>query len=201
MEIQQQVISAWDNVRKMLSSRGAEIANTSIGDREVAALADEHSTFGVAVNPETVVVFHTALQPLKKTEVFEAAGDAKHIVLVVNTKSSGGSASTKLNNATVKSLEQEVGKRQSTLEIWTLKEAQYNVTDHRLVPGHFKLSESEVETVMQDLCVKNRALLPAISQSDPIARYMRLQPGDVVRIERPSPTAGRAIAYRCCRTA
>lgn len=202
MEIQQQVVRAWDTVRKMLSDRGVEVANRAVGDLEIAALSDEHSTFGVAVNPDVVAVFHTAIQPLKKNDVFEAAGEAKHIVLVVNTKSSGASgASTKLNNATVKSLEQEVAKLQSTLEIWTLKEVQYDVSAHRLVPKHFKLPEAEVEKVLQDLCVKNRALLPAISQSDPVARYMRLQPGDVVRIERPSPTSGRAIAYRCCRRA
>lgn len=196
MDVQQQVVRAWDTVREMLADRHIEVANASVGDREIAALADEHSTFGVSVNPSTVVVFHTALQPLKKTEVFDAAGEATHVVLVVNTTNS-----TKLNNATVKSLEQEVARRQSSLEIWTLKEVQYNVTRHRLVPLHVKLSESEVEKVLADICVKNRALLPAISQTDPVARYMRLQPGDVVRIERPSPTSGRAIAFRCCRRA
>jgi DNA-directed RNA polymerase subunit H (RpoH/RPB5) len=31
-----------------------------------------------------------------------------------------------------------------------------------------------------------------------MARYLGLQHGDLVRVERPSPTAGKAVVYRAC---
>jgi DNA-directed RNA polymerase subunit H (RpoH/RPB5) len=200
MEIEHQVVRSWNTVRKMLSDRGHDMSET-IGDVEVAALAAEHSTFGVEAVAGLAVVFHTAQQSIKKSEMFSSAGDAKHVVLVINTKVSGAAAAAKPNNATVKSLEQEARARDTRLEIWTLKETQYNVTEHELVPKHVKLTPEEADKVLVELCVKNRALLPAISSNDPVARYLLLQAGDVVRIERPSPTSGKSIAYRCCRRA
>lgn len=199
MDIEQQVVRSWNNVRKMIADRGHDVSEIGVGDLEVSALAREHSTFGVTAVDDIAVVFHTAQQSVKKPDVFNSAGDAKHIILVVNTKNSGSVAASKPNNATVKSLEQEAKNRESKLEIWTLKETQYNVTEHHLVPKHVKITAEEAEKVMSDLCIKNRYMLPAISNTDPVARYLLLQVGDIVRIERPSPTSGRAIAYRCCR--
>lgn len=199
MDIEQQVVRAWNNVRQMLEDRGHEVAGAP-GDLEVAALAGENGTFGVTAAEGVRVVFHVSQQSTKlKQEVFAAAGEARHAVLVLNTRTSGSAGASKPNNTTVKSLEQEARLKEMGLEIWTLKETQYNVTRHALVPRHVKLEPDEAEGVLEQLCVKNRYLLPAISHTDPVSRYLLLTPGDIVRIERPSPTAGQAVVYRCCR--
>jgi DNA-directed RNA polymerase subunit H (RpoH/RPB5) len=206
MDVTEAVVRAWAVVREMLADRGEALdACDGVGDVEVAALAAAGPTFGVAVNASLAAVFHGATQTVKKADVFAAAGAATRVLLVLNTQPYGAASTpasvAKPNIATVKSLEHEAAARGVALEIFTLRELQYNISRHAMVPRHVRLTAEEERALLRDLCLKAKTQLPSISKTDPVARYLGLAPGDVVRIERPSLTSGRSIAYRCCRRA
>ena len=70
-----------------------------------------------------------------------------------------------------------------------------NITKHVLVPKHTILTPEEKSNLMKRYRLKSDQL-PRIHKSDPIARYLGAVPGQVLKIIRPSETAGRYISYR-----
>jgi len=69
------------------------------------------------------------------------------------------------------------------------------ISDHVLIPKHEKLNDSEKKAVLELYGITEKEL-PLISVSDPALAEMKVKTGDVIKIERNSPTAGVSIFYR-----
>ncbi|NOZ81483.1 MAG: DNA-directed RNA polymerase subunit H [DPANN group archaeon] len=66
---------------------------------------------------------------------------------------------------------------------------------HVLIPKHLKVSEREKKELLERYHITLKEL-PKILLSDPAIAHLGLEPDDVVKIIRPSPTAGEAVYYR-----
>ncbi len=67
--------------------------------------------------------------------------------------------------------------------------------EHKLVPHHEILDEKETKKILAEYNIEKEQL-PKILVSDPAAVAIKAKVGDVIRIIRESPTAGKAVFYR-----
>jgi DNA-directed RNA polymerase subunit H (RpoH/RPB5) len=71
----------------------------------------------------------------------------------------------------------------------------FNIFSHVLVPKHEILPKEEVTLLLKKYRIKPYQL-PHVRASDPVIRLIGGKIGDVIKIDRESPTAGKATFYR-----
>jgi DNA-directed RNA polymerase subunit H len=75
------------------------------------------------------------------------------------------------------------------------KKNQVLVPDHVYVPKHEIMSKKEAEEVLEKYNCKQTEL-PLIFANDPAILGLGVKPGDMIKITRKSPTAGKSLYFR-----
>jgi DNA-directed RNA polymerase I, II, and III subunit RPABC1 len=78
------------------------------------------------------------------------------------------------------------------IELFIQEELQYNITKHRLVPEHIRLSPDEAKEFKEKFGLRH----PAILLTDPISRFFAYKRGDVIKIMRKTGRGDPFVTYR-----
>ena len=73
--------------------------------------------------------------------------------------------------------------------------ASFDLFEHELVPTHIIVAEGEIKLVLEHYGIE-KGQLPRILRDDPAVKVLGARPGQVIRIEHISPTAGKTYYYR-----
>jgi DNA-directed RNA polymerase subunit H (RpoH/RPB5) len=184
-----EVQRAMRTMRAMFDARGLELGDLEGLDAgEVERMVTMLDMFHVRAGPRDIVVI---LRRLKNSDLVKAAAaidEGRRAAAIVISKE-------KLSGVNVKCLHDNFGRH---AEHFNLQDLQVDIARHVLVPRHTILPRAEVDELLKGLMIKSKAQLPSILESDAMARYIGAHPGDVIRIERKSPTAGETLFYRHC---
>ena len=153
-------------------------------------------------------------------EYIKKYGNMKNIILIFNDDVISVPIMSQLNR--YDKMFQKIG---GQLQFFYTKQLMYNPTKHEYVPEHIKLSEEEKvdimkkeekvdimekeetvdimekeETVdiMKKYMIRSKLYMPVILHSDPIAKWLGLKQGDIVKIIRYNENSGISFYYRCC---
>jgi DNA-directed RNA polymerase subunit H (RpoH/RPB5) len=87
--------------------------------------------------------------------------------------------------------------REQYVEVFKTFQLMLDIQSHDIVPKHIRLTESEKEEFLTNYNVKIKDM-PRIYSGDPMAKYLNLQPRDIVKVIRYSETAGYVPTYLVC---
>jgi len=90
-------------------------------------------------------------------------------------------------------------KRNLRLSFFFSESTQMNPLNHYLVPPHEIVPKDDHDVLMKSMYVTQKSQFPLIRyHEDPITRVIGATPGDIIKITRPSPSAGEYVVYRVC---
>lgn len=188
-----EIIQAYGTIRSMLTDR-----ETPGCDQDLKAISSED----VVATAGNSTVFHVDLPTCKHRILFDLAVRFKLVEVrksLEDTEADLDVVILVVFNKPTTAAQKSINELKRDIQIFTLGELQYNVTDHVLVPKHVPIrSEVQIREILRRYQLPDRNKMPLIPSTDPVARYLALKPGQLVCITRPSPSCGVYVSYRCC---
>jgi DNA-directed RNA polymerase subunit H len=93
----------------------------------------------------------------------------------------------------------EKERRKLRVSFFSIDTIVVNPMKHVLVPKHEIVPQDQHKALMDSMYITAKSKFPEIKfHIDPIARCIGAVPGDIIKITRPSASAGESIIYRVC---
>tara|TARA_Y100000389_G_scaffold5281_1_gene4989 strand:- start:3356 stop:3943 length:588 start_codon:yes stop_codon:yes gene_type:complete len=176
-------------LKEMLEDRNIETSSiNSITELELIKLYNENQTFDVKINDELKVIYYMANKiKIQNIKPFIDEENDKTIIFI---------SKEKLTTNNYKSFS-DFKDKNINFQFFFINELLFNIYKHEYVPEHKVITDTkEIEDIKTKYLLKNLYQLPLILNTDPVCKYLDIKSGSVVKITRPSPTAGEYILYR-----
>lgn len=184
-----QLIVSFNIIKQMFADRGVDAtALMSVTNEELIDMSADSNHFTVNVNDKMQLMYIFGKH--KASDILNIVKESDMDYMLIVSKD-------KLNITFYKNV-MNGNESKTKIQLFFIRELMFNPYRHELVPKHEILSKEEADHVTKLLNLKSKAQLPLIFQDDPIARYLFVRSGQVVRIVRNSSTSGLYYYYRYC---
>jgi DNA-directed RNA polymerase subunit H (RpoH/RPB5) len=194
------------NLKEMLKDRGDDISlfeehELSIdkddyeNDKNVIELQTSNTTiiFALTKNLRKIIISELKICDTDIDIFIKKYSNKKNIILIFNNDTISQPLISQLNK-----YDKLFQKNNGLLQYFHLKQLMFNPTKHEYVPKHEKLTENEIDDLMKEYMIKSKLYMPVILHNDPIAKWLGLKQGDIVKITRYNENSGLSFYYRSC---
>jgi DNA-directed RNA polymerase subunit H (RpoH/RPB5) len=189
MNNQQAIVKSFNTIIEMLKDRKMDVSQINQTAVANGLFQSSLSNVSFKIQIENISIIYYLNTKFKLSEMRKILGDNIDTdlmyIFIVNDKISLSNMKS-FNGLLI------------NFQIFHIKELQFNITKHILVPKHEKINDQEIQEILTTFSLKTKFQLPLILKSDPMSRYLGLKGGDVVRVTRNSPASGEYFVYRCC---
>jgi DNA-directed RNA polymerase subunit H (RpoH/RPB5) len=195
-----------NNLKDMLKCRGDDI--TLFEEHEASIDKDKYDNDACCIEFETsnTTLIFALTKKTRKNIIDELKDDdantgnfvKKHkgkpnIILIFNNDTVSLPLISQLNK-----YDKLFQKNGGMLQYFQIKQLMFNPTKHEYVPQHIKLREDEIADFMKKYMIRSKLDMSRIYPNDPIAKWLGLKYGDIVKIIRYNENSGESFYYRSC---
>ena len=198
-----QITKSRNNVLDQLEKRGYDVDNYKGASIAQVHVMFQNSQLDMLVeNPNTgrkaYVKYHLG-KSLRSNNIMDMIDDlytldtilTKQDDLIIIAKDPA-------NDSMERHLRELWAKMKYLITVIGLKQLQFNVLEHTLVPPHRVLTSEEAAEIKKKYNIVDDSQLPDISRFSPVSLALGIRPGEICEILRPSKTAITAPFYRIC---
>jgi DNA-directed RNA polymerase subunit H (RpoH/RPB5) len=197
------------NIEDMLVNRGDDVS--SFNEILLSLSKEDFESDKLVINVQTLntTILYALSKNLRKNIINELKeklkdgdnikdftnkyGGKNNIILVFNNESISTAVKSQLNK-----YDKIFQKNGGHPQYFSSQQLMFNPTKHEYVPKHTKLTEEEVKEFMKEYLARSKMHMHVILQNDPIAKWIGLKHGDIVRIDRYNENSGESFSYRSC---
>jgi DNA-directed RNA polymerase subunit H (RpoH/RPB5) len=197
------------NIEEMLIDRGDDVS--SFKEILLSLSKEDFESDKLVINVQTLntTILYALSKNLRKNIIVELKeklkdsdnikdftnkyGGKNNVILVFNNESISTAVKSQLNK-----YDKIFQKNGGHLQYFSSQQLMFNPTKHEYVPKHTKLTEEEVKEFMKEYLARSKMHMHVILQNDPIAKWIGLKHGDIVRIDRYNENSGESFSYRSC---
>lgn len=197
------------NIEEMLVNRGDDVS--SFKEILLSLTKEDFESDKLVINVQTLntTILYALSKNLRKNIINELKeklkdgdnikdftnkyGGKNNIIIVFNNESISTAVKSQLNK-----YDKIFQKNGGHLQYFSSQQLMFNPTKHEYVPKHTKLTDEEVKEFMKEYLARSKMHMHVILQNDPIAKWIGLKHGDIVRIDRYNENSGESFSYRSC---
>ena len=200
------ITSIINNIKEMLVERGDDISLFDEHQHSVNKEEYENDRNIIEFQTSNTTIIFALTKKLRKYVMDELKnyegdtndfitkyGNKKNVILIFNNDTVSQPVITQLNK-----YDKLFQKSDGQLQYFHAQQLMFNPTKHEYVPKHIKLSEKEATEFMNEYMIKSKLYMPIILHNDPIAKWLGLKQGDIIKIVRYNENSGVSFYYRSC---